>query len=61
MLRLLLLNSTSTVASSGKVAPEYHLRLLEGQSASLLSCVFSQGTFYIVCCNVAWIITHLQM
>lgn len=61
MLCLWLLNSGSTVASYNKVVPEYHLRFWEGQSASLLGCVFSQGTFYIACRSMAWILAHLQM
>lgn len=61
MLCLWLLNSGSSVASSNKVAPEYHLRFWVGQSASLLGCVLSQGTFYIACHSMAWILAHLQM
>lgn len=61
MLCLWLLNSGSTVASSNKVAPEYHLRFWEGLSASFPGCVFSQGMFYIACHSMAWILAHLQM
>lgn len=37
------------------------MRFWEGQSASLLGCVFSQWTFYIACHSMAWILSHLQM